>query len=198
MAQRSHVPKFGNWDDDNIPYTAYFDNARKEKASVPINPNDPEQNPEAFMYGRGDLSFGHSQKSITSESGSSLLQAAGYRREKSERKKGWVTEGANNSFSTSVAPQHCRHRSASHPSDNDKHHRSTSIPQFGAWDETDPNSGEGFTVIFNRVKEEKKNSSAAIPPLPPQPSYYPAPQRNQSTSSSPSRLCCCLFSCGSK
>lgn len=49
LQQRSHVPKFGNWDGDNVPYTAYFENARKEKTNgIRINPNDPEQNPEAF------------------------------------------------------------------------------------------------------------------------------------------------------
>ncbi|XP_010057865.2 uncharacterized protein LOC104445656 [Eucalyptus grandis] len=50
---RSHVPKFGSWDrgKDEVRYTAYFDNARQEKAGVRINPNDPEENPEAFMPG---------------------------------------------------------------------------------------------------------------------------------------------------
>ncbi|PWA91391.1 Pathogenic type III effector avirulence factor Avr cleavage site-containing protein [Artemisia annua] len=53
--QRSHIPKFGSWDADNVPYTTYFENARKDKGSgLMINPNDPEQNPEAFMaYGGG-------------------------------------------------------------------------------------------------------------------------------------------------
>lgn len=53
LQQRSHVPKFGNWDgDQNVPYTAYFENARKEKVGgVRMNPNDPEENPEAFMFG---------------------------------------------------------------------------------------------------------------------------------------------------
>lgn len=54
--QRSHIPKFGSWDGDNVPYTAYFDNARKDKGTgVMINPNDPEENPEAFIqYGGGN------------------------------------------------------------------------------------------------------------------------------------------------
>lgn len=61
MQHRSQVPKFGNWDGDNVPYTAYFENARKEKAggAAIMNPNDPEENPEAFMFGgfdgNGDL-----------------------------------------------------------------------------------------------------------------------------------------------
>jgi len=49
--KNAHVPKFGNWDNDgNVPYTLYFDNARKGKGAggKMINPNDPAENPEAF------------------------------------------------------------------------------------------------------------------------------------------------------
>ncbi|KAK7271862.1 hypothetical protein RJT34_28106 [Clitoria ternatea] len=43
--QRSHVPKFGNWESEqDVPYTAYFDKARKVRpGSKMINPNDPEE-----------------------------------------------------------------------------------------------------------------------------------------------------------
>ncbi|OAY76684.1 RPM1-interacting protein 4, partial [Ananas comosus] len=48
--QHAHVPKFGNWENDgNVPYTQYFDNARKGRTGGKlINPNDPTENPEAF------------------------------------------------------------------------------------------------------------------------------------------------------
>lgn len=49
--QRSHVPKFGNWEsEENVPYTAYFDKARKGRTSggKMINPNDPQENSETF------------------------------------------------------------------------------------------------------------------------------------------------------
>ncbi|XP_058736889.1 RPM1-interacting protein 4-like [Vicia villosa] len=44
--QRSHVPKFGNWEAENdVPYTVYFDKARKTRPGTKmINPNDPEEN----------------------------------------------------------------------------------------------------------------------------------------------------------
>ncbi|XP_026663926.1 RPM1-interacting protein 4 isoform X2 [Phoenix dactylifera] len=50
LKQHAHVPKFGNWEsDENAPYTKYFDNARKGKAGGKlINPNDPQENPDAF------------------------------------------------------------------------------------------------------------------------------------------------------
>lgn len=45
--QRSHVPKFGNWDsEEDVPYTAYFEKARKGRSTKMINPNDPEENPD--------------------------------------------------------------------------------------------------------------------------------------------------------
>ncbi|PIN26183.1 hypothetical protein CDL12_01062 [Handroanthus impetiginosus] len=45
---RANVPKFGNWEEDNVPYTVYFDKARKNKGGKMINPNDPQENPEMF------------------------------------------------------------------------------------------------------------------------------------------------------
>ncbi|KAK6937628.1 RIN4, pathogenic type III effector avirulence factor Avr cleavage site [Dillenia turbinata] len=50
MAQHSRVPKFGNWEsEENVPYTAYFEKARKGRgATKMINPNDPEENMDAF------------------------------------------------------------------------------------------------------------------------------------------------------
>lgn len=50
MAQRPIVPQFGNWEsEDNVPYTIYFDKARKGKnGGKMINPNDPQENPDMF------------------------------------------------------------------------------------------------------------------------------------------------------
>ncbi|KAL8512850.1 hypothetical protein ACS0TY_019113 [Phlomoides rotata] len=54
LQQKSYVHKFGNCEGDNVPYTTFFENARKERlGGVRINPNNPEQNPEAFNVGGG-------------------------------------------------------------------------------------------------------------------------------------------------
>lgn len=37
--------------------------------------------------------------------------------------------------------------------------RGASLPKFGEWDETDPSSADGFTHIFNRVKEERHGNT---------------------------------------
>lgn len=42
----------------------------------------------------------------------------------------------------------------------------TPLPKFGAWNEKDPTSGEGFTVIFSQARNEKKvGGPARIPAL---------------------------------
>ncbi|MCD7466525.1 RPM1-interacting protein 4 [Datura stramonium] len=47
---RPIVPKFGNWEnDDNMPYTVYFEKARQTRGTGKIiNPNDPQENPDMF------------------------------------------------------------------------------------------------------------------------------------------------------
>lgn len=45
------------------------------------------------------------------------------------------------------------------------------MPKFGEWDESDPSSADGFTHIFNKVREEKQVGSARVPNMPEQSSY---------------------------
>lgn len=46
------MPKFGTWEnaENDVPYTVYFDKARKNRGAggKMINPNDPQENPEMF------------------------------------------------------------------------------------------------------------------------------------------------------
>ncbi|XP_057756678.1 RPM1-interacting protein 4-like isoform X2 [Arachis stenosperma] len=65
----SHVPKIGNWESDNVPYTAHFENARRERGVVMLNPNDPMQNPEAFNTS-SHTQRSRGSRSFISESGS--------------------------------------------------------------------------------------------------------------------------------
>uniref|UniRef100_A0A0A9F9X9 RIN4 pathogenic type III effector avirulence factor Avr cleavage site domain-containing protein n=1 Tax=Arundo donax TaxID=35708 RepID=A0A0A9F9X9_ARUDO len=41
--------------------------------------------------------------------------------------------------------------------------RGSAVPKFGEWDEKDPSTGEGFTDIFNKVREEKQSGSGNAP-----------------------------------
>ncbi|KAH7569415.1 hypothetical protein JRO89_XS06G0157600 [Xanthoceras sorbifolium] len=94
---------------------------------------------------------------------------------KSDRKK--VTGEESNSFSLSVQG-HYRQRSGIYTSDESQlnsdytlkfngwqQHRRASVPKFGDWDEMDPASGEGFTVIFDKLKEEKQIATANFLPV---------------------------------
>ena len=35
----------------------------------------------------------------------------------------------------------------------------SAVPKFGDWDEKDPSTGEGFTDIFEKVREEKQSGA---------------------------------------
>ncbi|KAL0927945.1 hypothetical protein M5K25_002172 [Dendrobium thyrsiflorum] len=39
------------------------------------------------------------------------------------------------------------------------------VPKFGEWDEDNPSSADGFTGIFNKVREEKQTSATKVPIL---------------------------------
>jgi len=43
--------------------------------------------------------------------------------------------------------------------------RTPAIPKFGTWDVTNPNSGEGYTAIFSKIKEERQSSPPTSPTL---------------------------------
>ncbi|XP_057752981.1 protein NOI4-like [Arachis stenosperma] len=36
------------------------------------------------------------------------------------------------------------------------------LPKFGEWDVNDPASAEGFTVIFNKARDEKKSNNKQV------------------------------------
>ncbi|KAL3519399.1 hypothetical protein ACH5RR_017548 [Cinchona calisaya] len=213
MAQRSHVPEFGNWDGDNVPYTAYFENARKEKINgVRMNPNDPEENPEAFMFAgtmKGNYNdvcesnkptnsskkyhnIGHRRntsdqqksvglKSFASESSSDKSNYDNsHHRKRSERKKSMTSDNSSSFFT--MSPVRNRARGGGSNASDDLSSKSASVPKFGAWDERDPKSGEGFTVIFNKVKEEKQIAASKFPLVQPQSSNYSEGQKRNSIS----------------
>ena len=64
------------------------------------------------------------------------------------------------------------------------HDRPSSVPKFGVWDEKDPKSGDGFTVIFNKVKQEKQVAATKLPKVPKDPIIYPSNHKIHAKSSS--------------
>uniref|UniRef100_M8BHU3 RIN4 pathogenic type III effector avirulence factor Avr cleavage site domain-containing protein n=1 Tax=Aegilops tauschii TaxID=37682 RepID=M8BHU3_AEGTA len=180
--KNAHVPKFGNWDNDgNVPYTLYFDNARKGKGGKPINPNDPVENPEAFSssvvapspnrsfdQGRPALppaspppAHHHERRPSDAPAAAPPLSpphphsvtgtvpAAPVGQSRAEYSDGSGYGLVANSVDRSRA------RGASRGNE-----QGSAVPKFGDWD-SNPASADGYTHIFNKVREEKSTQAKA-------------------------------------
>ncbi|KAI8014712.1 RPM1-interacting protein 4 [Camellia lanceoleosa] len=154
MAQRSHVPKFGNWEsEENVPYTVYFDKARKGRTGGKmINPNDPQENPDMFPNTEP------------------TAQAPPSR--------------------TRTEPEEPPRRGAVRTAHEHQPDRGAAVPKFGEWDESNPSSADGYTHIFNRVREERHTGPGNAPGVGNQPSYPNA--RKQNNYQNTNKSCCFL------
>ncbi|GAV70719.1 AvrRpt-cleavage domain-containing protein [Cephalotus follicularis] len=252
MTQRSHVPRFGNWDgEENVPYTAYFDKARKGRnAGKLINPNDPEENPDLFAeygspngpppsrvraeteepIGQGAAGRTHESRKSREEvdlkqfssspahrasnesnpqrpGGRGVTSAEGYRRparpsagsENSMERSplhpqakisgrggggapspAW--EGKNSYDGSHGTPGRSRLR----PRGDESPEKGAAVPKFGAWDENNPASADGFTHIFNKVREER-NGGGNVPGIS---TASPYPNVRKPTPNESSSSCC--------
>lgn len=50
--------------------------------------------------------------------------------------------------------------------------KSAAVPKFGEWDENNPASADGFTHIFNKMREEKQSGSTNAIATPDEKPYY--------------------------
>ncbi|CAO2173500.1 unnamed protein product [Urochloa humidicola] len=206
MAQQqknAHVPKFGNWDNDgNVPYTLYFDNARKGKGAGGrmINPNDPAENPEAFSIAAPSPN----RSDAAGRSPPPPPPAARHERRPSDapppplspnpygaggspspyhrhaggeppRRGGAGGRAGGGGYSVEQSPVHPyssesgggyglvansgeRSRAKGGPRGNETPTRGSAVPKFGDWD-SNPASADGYTHIFNKVREEKQTQA---------------------------------------
>uniref|UniRef100_A0A0D6QZY8 RIN4 pathogenic type III effector avirulence factor Avr cleavage site domain-containing protein n=1 Tax=Araucaria cunninghamii TaxID=56994 RepID=A0A0D6QZY8_ARACU len=291
MAQRpTHVPKFGNWTEDHVPYTAVFDHARAGKGTGGklINPNDPEENPAAFAQHMPSKSSDADEGSIpgkpppplrrTSDSESNGAHVAKprherrYSREDGENKRPVgspsryqfadsparrpvgespghrynagrsTTAGGSSKSNTSDLQRREEHHHTLSQDQSPAHHlyqgrlgnkpgaaspawdrkgsvdgganiapatpgrksrggsaqvdetpeRGGPLPKFGAWNENDPASADGFTFIFNKAREEKQTGGATkLPSLPPETPSRDSGYKQGVQQRKKSFLCCC-------
>ncbi|KAG6663379.1 RPM1-interacting protein 4 isoform X2 [Carya illinoinensis] len=218
MAQRSHVPKFGNWEsEENVPYTAYFDKARKGRGGTKmINPNDPEENPD-LVSDNSSSSHGPAARAETEEP---VREGAGRStHERRSRDDGDVRQftgspahhdntgsrahggrethrrparhSIGSEYSVERSPLHSHAKVpvrdggvSSYTSEGksyDSSHgtpgryrkpetrgdetpeKGAAVPKFGEWDENNPASADGFTHIFNKVREERQTGVGRVP-----------------------------------
>ncbi|XP_021745808.1 RPM1-interacting protein 4-like isoform X1 [Chenopodium quinoa] len=221
MWQRTNVPKFGNWEtEEDVPYTTYFENARRVTSSDKGNPNNSPDNPNVvskFEARRGSEAVrakqehmvsqedGEPQRSYDSPSrcnggrkasvNSTHHRPAGVSSDspkRATRANGGGMRSANQSplhphyqanIGTKGTVVSSPSRERKGPSDgghglapstpgrsrlrsvargNETPDRGASVPKFGEWDETDPSSADGFSVIFNKVKEERHGSVGSV------------------------------------
>ncbi|XP_058723737.1 RPM1-interacting protein 4-like [Vicia villosa] len=107
-----------------------------------------------------------------------------------------VSKGVSSNIGSFSSSNHSRHRNGRHSFNDHGDDKATIVPEFGNWDVTDPKSGEGYTVMFNKIKEERQiTSSHRIPPH-----NNGSNMKNQydGSSFSLSKYCCCLFTSESK
>ncbi|WCJ33168.1 RPM1 interacting protein 4 [Euphorbia peplus] len=181
MAEGSSVPKFGNWETggDNVPYTVSFEKARKTRSKIKIKSIQSQHNsqseklPESPITVAAESPFhrlssgdknrrgirrnGTSDFSIDSKFGS---KGNGVSPVYSLERKGSTGGGVP------MTPGRSRLRSSSRTAIDDSQQvdESTAVPKFGAWDENNPGSGDGYTVIFNKVKEERHGGGGSSKP----------------------------------
>ncbi|XP_042050583.1 RPM1-interacting protein 4-like [Salvia splendens] len=285
---RAQVPQFGDWETEEIPYTMYFDNARKDKKGGQIyqmNPDDSaeaeskdkkssfEKNPKherpssreegevrkstssPDVVSRKPANDASHRRHNSSQSGSDKLEVEALKPieirrprhdRRSSREDGEMrrltdsplrheTAGRRNSSnsphhryggssagetpkrharnsvgsdrSTDHSPLHPhsqarvggRNIGVSSPSwerkatsdgslslapttpgrsrlrsvtrGDDSPDRGPAVPKFGDWDETDPAAAEGYTQVFNLVREEKNSETGKVPVKPTETSY---------------------------
>ncbi|XP_048127762.1 RPM1-interacting protein 4-like [Rhodamnia argentea] len=141
---------FGNWEDtDTVPYTTYFERARKGKPKWRRLPgihrklqsqrqqcqSTSTTEVEMKLSEEGSVTTLHQDPSCPLEVRTFLHFVAM-----------WLEPIGSDSRVLFYQPNHC-----------------TTIPKLGDWDETNLSSADGYTHGFNRVVEEKKGAARTTP-----------------------------------
>ncbi|KAI5599815.1 hypothetical protein POPTR_002G245400v4 [Populus trichocarpa] len=93
-------------------------------------------------------------------------------------------EGKNSNDGSHGTPGRSRLR----PKGDESPDKGAAVPKFGDWDENNPSSADGYTHIFNKVREEKQIGEGKMPGMPTESSN--AYVRKQTPSDS--AKCCCF------
>ncbi|XP_047071536.1 RPM1-interacting protein 4-like isoform X1 [Lolium rigidum] len=183
------VPKFGSWEDEGQAYTQYFENARKGKSpGRSVNPNNPKEATEAPSNDppsvkasplRAGTEPGLRSKDETRATREDDLRRhdATARKASNERspmhprhaarlanKGGGASPSGDrrgsaegNRGNAPTTPGRSKMRPSGRGDETPE--RGSAVPKFGDWDEKDPSTGEGFTDIFEKVREEKQSGT---------------------------------------
>ncbi|XP_057483075.1 RPM1-interacting protein 4-like [Actinidia eriantha] len=81
----------------------------------------------------------------------------------------WERKVSSEGSHASSTPGRSRLRSVTRG--NDTPDNGHAVPKFGDWDESDPTSAEGYSQIFNKVREEKQSEAGKVPAMATETSY---------------------------
>lgn len=95
------------------------------------------------------------------------------------------TERGNNL--APLTPGRSRMRSVTQGAETPDH--SAAVPKFGDWDESDPTSADGYTHVFNKVREEKMNGTGNVSAAAFRKPYYKNQKQHENKTS---KKCCCF------
>ncbi|CAK7349383.1 unnamed protein product [Dovyalis caffra] len=105
-------------------------------------------------------------------------------------------EGKNSYDSSHGTPGRSRLR----PKGDESPEKGAAVPKFGDWDENNPSSADGYTHIFNKVREEKQIGEGKVPGMPTESSYGYARKQTPSDSAkgitSPKSKSLFIYLCG--
>nr|GEX31425.1 RPM1-interacting protein 4-like isoform X2 [Tanacetum cinerariifolium] len=193
MAQKSQVPKFGNWEDqEEVPYTAYFERATKDRNAKttpqfldpssnngPSFKNQEESKVKNREFTKSQLEILKDQDSPRANQKSRISQEEvdlRYSTESSTNPKRVSRQsvGSNHSFGNNVSlSSEGSYGAASSTPGRSRLRQGTRgdetpddgpvIPKFGDWDDNDPTSGERYTQVFNKVREDKHGGGGKSP-----------------------------------
>lgn len=162
---RQKVPQFGAWEegDNGGVYTAYFENARKNKNAGPVlDPVDPQLNRDVNNRAQPPSAAGtknkvddHQLRNASRGSASSVAVSD------SSSRYGKQNPGGHSPIHQKAGKLQQRppaNRGSQTPE------RGAAIPAWGVWN-TDPQQAEGFTGAFTRAKEERNTPlNPNVPP----------------------------------
>ncbi|KAJ8466612.1 hypothetical protein OPV22_029164 [Ensete ventricosum] len=177
MSQHAHIPKFGNWGSDGgLNYSQFFDKALRERSELKAkNMNHHCDNPKAFhteVLTVHASSLGTSPHSIANgdyQRTGRVCDGSDYRVDHSPTHPNYQmkigtcsSEGLSRGSRAITLSSPGKLRMTGVQYDNIQMSKGSVIPKFGDWDESNPSTADGFSRIFNRVREEKQRVSAKV------------------------------------
>ncbi|KAH9649754.1 RPM1-interacting protein 4 [Citrus sinensis] len=218
VSRYNHVPKFGNWEtEEHVPYSLYFDEARKRRNAAKINPNDTHENQNTISDNLASIKTSTFETETKSgaqngrEDGdlrrptespwyhhtvnievaiNSLVHRPGRKMTTRQQNAGFDSRIGRSPISPwrNYSTGCSQRRSVTQGAETTDH--TAPVPEFGDWDEPDPTSADGYTYIFNQVREErlKGTGNVAAAATPGKPHYKDLKKHKNEAF----KKCCCF------